>query len=397
MKNALDIEHIMGYNEIELLHMNIRQNILKLIGKLINSSNPEKEIAIIEGGIGAWSSILPCIPLQPRDIILVTKIESGSNYFNILHYARRIEADIMYIPSESNGSISLVALKSMLESLPNVRIVCLPWIPSNGASSVDMYECGKILACYSHIIFIIDANQAVGQQHIDVAQLHCHLLTGTSNHYLRSPHGVEFLYISPHIVSYLSKPTAVNLSSGKFTDLQSNELYPDARQYQVFSTNYNLLIGFEAALEYYFSLIPAQDSAFSSSSESFDEDQSLFVSNWCLTRFDMLGKLLVNSFSELQTLSQDRDSHCRELIIWNSSAVSGILCFTINGISSQRIREILRSRNIFVSICKHPESAYIDAVERRLPDRIRISIHYFNTEIEIFIVCDIIKELLFEE
>jgi cysteine desulfurase / selenocysteine lyase len=393
MKETLDIEHTMGREELVRVHSNLIENIYQLLGKLINSCNSREEIAIVESGIGAWSTIFTSVPLTNGDIILLTKVESGSNYLNILHYARHMGANVMYIPSEPNGSISLVAFKSMLESLPNIRIVCLTWIPSNGATPSNIYECSSIMSAYPTVLYLIDANQAVGHQHIDVTQLRCHLLTGSSNHFLRSPHGIDFLYISPGIIPLLREPSILNLGSGAFTDLQSYTLASSARRYQILPSNYTLLLGFQASLEYYLSLSSTSTLSIPSSPT---ETQPSFYPRWSLSRLSILGGLLVSSFLELQTLSQDQYSHCRELIIWNSSSVSGILCFTINGLSCQRIREILRSRNIFVSICRHPESTYLDCIERRLPDRVRISIHYFNTELEIFILCDVIKELIFE-
>lgn len=406
MKSGLDLEHLMGSSLMssapggvgsmtsrEFIQSNhLMKSIYQLLGKLINSSNPQDEIAIIESGTCAWSVALTSIPLVPGDIILLTKFESGCNYLNCLHYTRRMGAEMMYIPSDSNGKISLVALKSMLESIPKIRVVCLTWIPSNGASPSDVSECGKLLSSYPHVVYLLDGNHAVGHQPIDISSLHCHLFTGSSNHYLRSPHGIDFLYISPRILSVLCEPSYLNLSCGSFIDLQSYTLAPTALRYQILPLNYNLLIGFEASLEYYLSL----------SAPSCDPDTEASVGQpdlvgWSQTRLAVLGNLLVSSFLELETLSQDPDSHCRELIIWNSSPASGILCFTINGLSCHHIRDILRSRNIFISICRHPEDTYLDALERRLPDRLRVSVHYFNTEIEIFILCDLLKELIFEQ
>jgi cysteine desulfurase / selenocysteine lyase len=394
MKNGLDLEHLLGSSnggmtEMEFGHSNLINNIYQLLGKLVNSSNPRDEIAIIESGTRAWSVALTSIPLTPGDIVLLTKFESGCNYLNTLHYTRRMGADVMYIPSDNNGKISLIALKSMLESIPKIRIVCVTWIPSNGASPNDIYECGKILSSYPNVVYLLDGNLAVGHQPIDVCTLQCHLFTGSSNHYLRSPHGIDFLYISPKIISVLCEPAYLNLSCGSFIDLQSYTLAPSALRYQILPSNSNLLIGFEASLQYYLSLTsPPSDP---------DPEPPPNLLGWPHARLSILGNLLVSSFLELQTLSQDQDSHCRELIIWNSSPVSGILCFTINGISCHHIRDILRSRNIFLSLCRHPEDTYLDALERRLPDRLRVSLHYFNTEIEIFILCDLLKELIFEE
>lgn len=130
---------------------------------------------------------------------------------------------------------------------------------------------------------------------------------------------------------------------------------------------------------------------------------------WCTGRLRSLHHYLLHSFHQLQQTSSNDDSNCREIVIWNHPSAptiaeaeseredgTGIICFTINGIGSKIVQDVLRNRNIFVSVCS-AESTFIDSLERRLPDRVRVSIHYFNTEIEIFILCEVIKELIFED
>ena len=77
----------------------------------------------------------------------------------------------------------------------------------------------------------------------------------------------------------------------------------------------------------------------------------------------------------------------------NASSQCGIVSFSVKQVSALSVKKILRERNMFVSVSS-PPSTLIDASERSLPDIIRASVHYFNTEMEIFIFCDAIKDIL---
>ena len=59
-----------------------------------------------------------------------------------------------------------------------------------------------------------------------------------------------------------------------------------------------------------------------------------------------------------------------------------IVCFTLDGADADRIAADLRADHINVSVSA-PSSTLLDAKARNLPDLIRASPHYYNTEDEI--------------
>ena len=70
----------------------------------------------------------------------------------------------------------------------------------------------------------------------------------------------------------------------------------------------------------------------------------------------------------------------------------GIVTFSVAGISAPAIKQALASERINVNIAD-TSSAVIDARERDLPELIRASVHYFNTDAELEQAVDCIRLL----
>ena len=60
----------------------------------------------------------------------------------------------------------------------------------------------------------------------------------------------------------------------------------------------------------------------------------------------------------------------------------GIVSFTVDGIDSEKIQKQLREKKINVSV-SHISSTLLDMEARELPNLVRASLHYYNTEEEI--------------
>lgn len=60
----------------------------------------------------------------------------------------------------------------------------------------------------------------------------------------------------------------------------------------------------------------------------------------------------------------------------------GIVTFTVAGLGAAELKEILARERINVTVSE-PSSTLLDARERDLPDLLRASVHYFNTEQEL--------------
>ena len=60
----------------------------------------------------------------------------------------------------------------------------------------------------------------------------------------------------------------------------------------------------------------------------------------------------------------------------------GIVTFEVEGRPAEKVKEVLGREGINVTVSE-TTSAVIDAIERDLPDLVRASPHYYNTEEEV--------------
>ena len=67
---------------------------------------------------------------------------------------------------------------------------------------------------------------------------------------------------------------------------------------------------------------------------------------------------------------------------WMNTTPCGIVSFTVEGKAARDIVVALRERRIHCS-ASTPSSTLLDAQARRLPDLVRASVHYYNTEAEV--------------
>ncbi len=69
----------------------------------------------------------------------------------------------------------------------------------------------------------------------------------------------------------------------------------------------------------------------------------------------------------------------------------GIVTFTVDGVPAQQIRQRLAERHINVSVSL-VDYARLDLLARNLPDLVRASVHYYNTDDELDQMVDALTE-----
>jgi selenocysteine lyase/cysteine desulfurase len=309
------------------------------------------EIAYVENATRAWDMAFYSLPLKEGDRILTVEAEYVSNFLGFLHQAKRRGLVVDVVPSDASGQLDLDAMERMIT--PQTRLVAITHVPTQGGLVNPAEDVGKIARRHG-ITYLLDACQSVGQMPLDVQKIGCDLLSGTGRKFLRGPRGTGFLYVSKAILDRLDPPF-IDLHAATWTDARSFELRPDARRFENWESFVAGRVGLRAAVRYALAL-------------GLDPIRA---------RVSMLADRLRDNLAALPGVK------VRDL----GRVRSGIVTFTKDGEQPCDIQARLRAANISVSVSSK-SSAQLDFGRRGLLQVVRASVHYFNTEKEISILCE---------
>ncbi|MFD0902219.1 aminotransferase class V-fold PLP-dependent enzyme [Actinomadura sediminis] len=302
------------------------------------------EIAYVENATRAWDMAFYAIPFAPGDRILTTSGEYSSNAIAYRQVAAAKGARVEVVPDGPDGTISLEALDAELAK-GGVRLVSLNHVPTHNGLVNPAAEVGR--RCAEHgVLYLLDACQSVGQLAVDVREIGCDMMSATGRKFLRGPRGTGFLYVRREIVAALEPP---------FLDLRAAEWRapdyeprPDARRFETWERFTAGQLGLAAAADY-------------ASALGMDEIEKRVTSLAATLRGELSARP--------GTSVLDRGTHR-----------SGIVTFTVDGHEPEAIKQAARERGINVNVTSPAAHGYApDAV----PEAVRASVHYYNTEEEI--------------
>ncbi len=323
------------------------------IAGLVNAA--ADEIALVENATAAWIQAFGALPLGPGDRILTAEAEYASNYLTYLKTAKDRGVRIEVVPSDESGQISTEALASMIDG--KVKLIAMTHVPTNGGLVNPAAAVGK-LAKQAGVPFLLDACQSVGQLEVDVEAIGCDLLSATGRKYLRGPRGSGFLYVRRSMLQHL-EPAFPDLHGATWTAAEGYSLRPDARRFENFDFNYAAVLGLGAAVDY----------AAAIGMELIE------------TRVTWLARRLRSILAEDMKLP----------VYDIGEKKCGIVTFSLPDRGADEVQKSLAAKGINVSIST-PASTRLDAERRGLPDLVRASPHYFNTEEELDRFCHALRE-----
>jgi selenocysteine lyase/cysteine desulfurase len=186
------------------------------------------------------------------------------------------------------------------------------------------------------------------------------MLAVTGRKYLRAPRGTGFLYIRKEIQGQL-KLILMDGLSAPTVSLDDYQSRGDARRFELYEKNRALTLGLGKAIEYALNI---------------GVDRI-----W--QRVQHLADLMRRQLENVDgiTVHDMGNQKC------------GIVTFSVNGIDSVLVKNQLAGRHINVSVGKAISTLiYMD--KNHLSSIVRASVHYYNTEEEIRIMCGALVSII---
>lgn len=332
-----------GY-EVAEAHADELSSVYIALATLVGAGR--SEIAITDSATRAWDLAFTAMTFRKGDRILTTASEYASNVIAFLQVAQRSGVSIEFVPNRPTGEIDTDALNTMIDE--QVRLIAINHVPTNNGLVNPAVDVGRI-ANTRGIPYLLDACQSVGQMPIDVEEIGCDMLSATSRKFLRGPRGTGFLYVRAAVLDQL-EPAVLDLHGARWAALDSFVVRPDARRFELWERSSALVLGMGRAAAYAMQI---------GLSEIWE-------------RVALLGAMLRAALAEVDGVKV-RDT---------GSAKGAIVTFTVDGRDASGIKAALHDKAINVSVAT-ADSARADMEERRLPDLVRASVHYYNTEQEI--------------
>jgi cysteine desulfurase/selenocysteine lyase len=347
------LDAMLGHLELEAriggyeAHEQSEQAIERLYGAAAELLNcrPE-EIAFCSSATRAWDMAFYGFPFERGDRILTAVAEYVSNFIAYLQVGAKLGVEVVAVPNDEHGQVSVGALRELVDE--RVKLIAITHVPTNGGLVNPAAEIGAV-AKEAGIPYVLDACQSAGQMPLDVDAIGCDVLSLTGRKYLRGPRGTGLLYVRSSLLERL-EPPFLDMRAADWVDPDRYELRPDAKRFEEWEQNYAAKVGLAAAIDY--------------------------ALGWDVRaiwpRVHDLGERLRVQLAEVPAVT------VRDL----GATRCGIVTFNVDGVGAEQIKQTLARERINVTVSK-PSSTLLDAHERDLPDLVRASVHYYNTEEEL--------------
>lgn len=344
LKTHIDLEAEIGGYAAARREEDRCEAVYDSVARLLNASRDE--IALVENATVAWQMAFYSLPFAKGDRILTAEAEYAANYIAFLQVAKRTGLKIDVVPSDETGELDVAALERMIDE--RVKLIAVTWVPTNGGLTNPAAAIGRVARAHG-IPYLLDACQAVGQMPVDVEALDCDMLSATGRKFLRGPRGTGFLYVRRGFLERM-EPPMLDLHSASWVARDRYELRSDARRFENWENNYAARLGMGAAIDYALAIgLPTIEA-----------------------RCRLLAGRLRTGLASIPGVT------IRDL----GRTPSAIVSFTIAGIDARNVVSQAEAAGIVIG-ASSPSSTRIDAENRHLPDLVRASPHYYNTEGEV--------------
>jgi selenocysteine lyase/cysteine desulfurase len=314
------------------------------VARLLNAG--VDDIALTDNATRSWQAVFYALPFKAGDRILTSRAEYASNAIAFLQVARRTGARVEVVADDDAGQLDVDDLRARIDD--DVKLVAVSHVPTQGGLVNPAEAIGAVTSA-AGIPYLLDACQSAGQIDLDVTRIRCDALSATGRKYLRGPRGTGFLYVHPRLRDRL-EPAMLDLYSASWESPTEYVVHPTAKRFEVWERDFAAVLGLGAAVDYALEWgLPAIEE-----------------------RVAALAATIRSRFGEIPGV-QVHDVGARQC---------GLVSFSLAGLPAEQVKARLTAAKINTSVT-HAVSAQYDFTARGLPDLVRASAHYYNTDDEI--------------
>ncbi|MGW5053360.1 aminotransferase class V-fold PLP-dependent enzyme [Actinokineospora sp. NPDC004072] len=316
------------------------------IAELINA-RPEN-IAFSGSATHAFATALSAIPFQPGDVILTTRNDFVSSQIAFLSLRKRMGVEVVHAPDLREGGVDLDAMAALIRAR-RPRLVTATHIPTNSGLVQPVAEIGALCRA-AGVLYLVDACQSVGQLPVDVAAIGADLLTATCRKFLRGPRGTGFLYVSDRVLEAGYEPLFVDMHGARWTAPDRYEPAPTAVRFEEWEFPYASVLGCAEAARY----------ALGVGMAAIGE------------RTPALAARLRDGLAAIPGVR----------VLDRGARLGSLVTFEIGGWAPQAFKAAMDARGINSALSLR-EFAQLDFADKDVEWCLRLSPHYYNTELEI--------------
>jgi selenocysteine lyase/cysteine desulfurase len=355
-KSHLDLEaQIGGYEASDLRAPEIAQTYAS-VASLV-ASNPEN-IAVVANATAGFIQAMSSFDFEPGDVIITTRADYTSYQITYLSLVERLGVVIKHAEDLPEGGVDPQSVHELARD-PRCRLVHVSWIPTHSGLIQDARAIGEVCEELG-IPYLLDACQAVGQIPIDVEELKCDYITATARKFLRGPRGIGFMYASDRALGRGDHPLFVDMRGAKWVAPDRYEIAQTAMRYEDWEFPYALVLGLGAAARY-----------------------ALDVG------VDVAGS---RAFALARRLREGLASIDGARVLDGGREQCAIVTATFATRDARELVRDLKSRNINTTSSLR-WYGLLDFTSKGVDAAVRISPHYYNTEEEVDLVVDALREL----
>jgi cysteine desulfurase/selenocysteine lyase len=327
------------------------------ISKFINCRS--SEVIFTKNTTEAINLVANGLDFKKGDSIILSNIEHHSNFIPWLNLKKKQGIKLKIIKADKYGVVDPTDIESAVDS--NTKLITTTHV-SNAIGSVQpVNEIGKI-ADENNVLYMVDAAQSAGHMKVDVKETKADFITFPGHKGLLGPIGTGFLYCGEQSVEKLEP---MNLGGGTVLDVTETEFsFEDVpARFEGGTQNIAGFIGLGVAVDY--------------------------IDRIGLERIEKHSKKLTSKlFQEINDINNT-------IVYGSPENIYGIVAFNIDGVNAHDVAKILDElKNICVRSghhCAIPAIRHIGAYE--LGGTVRASLHYYNTEEEIQIFGETLREI----